>query len=211
MESWKFLCLWKHKAQTRSGYAQGEAKYKLCFFSKVQSRAGKKQGRREQGRRESLVITLCAVGRGFPPHKFSHYHQVSWHDGTASIPDSLTRKTAMTSCSVPLQMNSEAGPWRDTSRCFLFQKGTTALQSQQSFPTLSGNEKANLDIFPSLFHEMATERRGPASLLPAVCTLFMCRWRTTPTTNPLMWSGRSSCGKWQLTWVCLSRGTICTL
>lgn len=66
-------------------------------------------------------------------------------------------------------MNSEAGPQCDTSS-FLFQKGTTALQSQESFPSLSGNEKANLEIVPSLFHATATERRGLPSLLPALCT-----------------------------------------
>lgn len=44
-----------HKVQTRSGYAQREAKYNLCFLSKVLSRAGKKQA--GQGARKEREIS----------------------------------------------------------------------------------------------------------------------------------------------------------
>ena len=120
------------------------------------------------------MFSLCAEVRGLPPHKFSLYHKLL---DMVSLLQFLTQNQkdcyevdASCSSSVLLQINSEDGPYCDPSGCFLFQKGTIALQSQDSYPPLSGEGKANLEIVPSLCHATATGRRGLPTLLPALCT-----------------------------------------
>lgn len=154
MESWTFLCFWMHKA--RSMCVWREAKHNFCSLWKDQWTAGKEQGSREQRRGETLIWCSVSVLRWqvFPPHKFLLYNHFLYK---MALFQSLIQNqkgchgvNASCSSSVLLRLSSGGGPQCNTYGCFLFQKGTMPLQSRESFPSLSRNEKGNLEILPSL-------------------------------------------------------------